>query len=118
VADPSRVNGSDLCSVDDTKSSCTIGSSSSGIAIINTVSVLCFAAPQHVLSPEYDTGGGGIELVPLTPEGNVPGRGNTYGATFTNLGVGGGGTFVVNEDYTATSGNGSECAFYWWGTTS
>jgi hypothetical protein len=119
VANPGRLNGLVDCGVIDGHGGCQVGQGGVTTNVINTVSVFCTVAPGHKVQLDYLLPRGlvGDFSIPLTFI-RTDSVFDYDGATLTDLGMPGGGTFGVVEDYQALSGDGANCSFTWVGTAS
>jgi hypothetical protein len=120
VAQPTPTVGTANCTVPDNTYFCQ--SPNLGLAagsVIHTVSDTCNVA--HGSHTEASVFYSLLEqvMVPLSLQG-VFTSGDGYAGTLTNVDIPGGGTnfLYVNEDYTASSGNGASCVMTYTYTTS
>jgi hypothetical protein len=101
IATPNSVMDEEFCNVADGQQSCNNTNTSSGEAVINTLSAACTVRPGQHVNMYVNLAVFSIEI-PLTFEATINGRDN-YGANLTNLGLLTG-SFIslnVHEDYTA-----------------
>jgi hypothetical protein len=120
VAAPTPYSGQAECTVPDGSSVCVTslgGLPSSGV--INTLSVQCFVASGQRVTLYY-TDGSSPFYVPLTLQQSLTGF-DVYEGTLTSLGLPlpvYENVFQAQQDYNASSGNGSDCTLSYTGTSS